>query len=558
MSTAAYLRVSTDEQDHARQRRAVRECMKDNGLSAADDLWFSDKESRDLDYKRPDFQRMMRLVEKGSIRTIVVEKFDRFGVQDVDEWFAYRHKLRQHDCRLLSAIDGDLTGKDVSTMIRTFFHADQSEKEQMSKSQRVLSGKVQKAQDHAIWNGGVAPFGFDRACYDSQGRLLWMFHYLTRGSGIRVSPCKRCKTAERTADGNRPCVECERVECNGEKEMPRKQPKSSDVIKLVPSENQNRIDIIRAVFRWYIEQAVGTAAVAANCNDAGWKWYGREFTHEDVRRILTNPAYVGELAFNRHSVGRFHEFDGARVNELPLPKGGKRVAKYRKNPEARHVTRAGKWTALIDSKTWDAAQKKLKDREKGPRPPRNPDCWLKAILYCGNCRQPMIVRRIKKRVTYICKSYHNAKMYRLPCACGLNMVRHDVAEKVIMDYLARLKIDLASGSDREVLLKLYEVRGQKTDLLAQTIRKGIHFYAETIRETFRLERKKSRLAGMVDKLALAFDLLETLKRPDGAPLFGEQASSKRSTTRWRKRRHWHRPNASAHPSPVRLATPKSA
>ncbi len=78
-ATAAYLRVSGDKQDTARQERRV----EATGLPIA--FWFRDnvgKNPRDQAHKRIAFQEMLRAVEADLIGKIVVDRQDRFGVAD--------------------------------------------------------------------------------------------------------------------------------------------------------------------------------------------------------------------------------------------------------------------------------------------------------------------------------------------------------------------------------------------------------------------------------------------------------------------------------------------
>ena len=74
-ATSAYLRISGEKQDTARQERRITA----TGLPIS--LWFRDelgKNPRDQAHKRKAFQEMLRAVEAGLIGTIVVDRQDRF------------------------------------------------------------------------------------------------------------------------------------------------------------------------------------------------------------------------------------------------------------------------------------------------------------------------------------------------------------------------------------------------------------------------------------------------------------------------------------------------
>jgi DNA invertase Pin-like site-specific DNA recombinase len=507
--TAALVRVSSDPQDHERQKIAIRQYFLDRGEPVpAKPWWFEDKESRDLSKFRPDFQRLMKLVEQGKIDRIVIEKFDRFGIADIDEWFHWRHFLRNHGCKLISVTDGDLTGIDTPTMIKTFFMADASEKEQREKSRRVLTGKTSLAGE-AKWQGGIAPYGHDKACYDSNGNLLWVFHYLSTHHGVQVFPCADCKLRQRSATGNKPCTTCQRVERSG-RDMPRKGRK--EIVKLVPSEDQQRIDIVQQIYRWYTGYAYGVTKVAKLCCQHGFKIYGNDFNHDLVTRILSNPANIGQYAYNRTSQARFYESVGQRVVEMPVVPVGKRKKRTTRQRDRKDwITRDGSWAAIIDRQTFDRTQRKMEERKKGPMPPRSGDSWLKGLLRCGGCGKPLVVRRIKGRVAYCCLSYLKAKQLGLACACGYNRVYHDDAEKLVTDRLAGLRLDLGQEDGKQAVAAMLEAKQETEADLARLIDRGIGFYLRSIDEVFEPGRRPdSKLARLLER----FRILPGLTVPD--------------------------------------------
>src|SRR5262245_19707530 len=93
---AAYLRVSTDQQDTVRQYDAIHAFEKRHGITIPPHLWFKDEGwARDKADKRPDFQRMLKLVERGQLRTLVVPEIHRFGTKDEFQLMHYLHLLRE-------------------------------------------------------------------------------------------------------------------------------------------------------------------------------------------------------------------------------------------------------------------------------------------------------------------------------------------------------------------------------------------------------------------------------------------------------------------------------
>ena len=74
----AYLRVSDPgKQDHKSQRETIQSWLDKRGLSVY--LWLEDGGSRDIAYRRPQFQQLLRLVEEDRVGFVVVDAQDRFG-----------------------------------------------------------------------------------------------------------------------------------------------------------------------------------------------------------------------------------------------------------------------------------------------------------------------------------------------------------------------------------------------------------------------------------------------------------------------------------------------
>src|SRR5262249_45638133 len=98
---AASIRVSDDQQDTLRQYEALRAFEQRHGVSIAPQFWFKDEGwARDTADRRPDFQRLMKLVESGRVRWIVVDQLDRFGTKNARQLISYLHRLDEAGCKL--------------------------------------------------------------------------------------------------------------------------------------------------------------------------------------------------------------------------------------------------------------------------------------------------------------------------------------------------------------------------------------------------------------------------------------------------------------------------
>ena len=77
MKTAAYLRVSTAEQDETLQRQGITRFAEHADLNVTD--WYCDKGVSGREEKRPALGQLMKAARQRAIECVVVWKFDRFA-----------------------------------------------------------------------------------------------------------------------------------------------------------------------------------------------------------------------------------------------------------------------------------------------------------------------------------------------------------------------------------------------------------------------------------------------------------------------------------------------
>src|ERR1043166_9559016 len=111
---AAYIRVSKEIQDEARQRESIDRWLARHQLSIKPEHVYVD-----LDWKRreaairPAFNQMLALVDAGRIKWIVVDDSDRFGAEDKFALVSYLHRLRQAGCKLVTVGGKEPTSADI-------------------------------------------------------------------------------------------------------------------------------------------------------------------------------------------------------------------------------------------------------------------------------------------------------------------------------------------------------------------------------------------------------------------------------------------------------------
>ncbi len=155
--------------------------------------------------------------------------------------------------------------------------------------------------------------------------------------------------------------------------------------------SDDEADLVREIFKVYIEGKNGINTVARRLNERGLKKKIRNNANTDrigasfVKAVLDNPVYAGYLPYGRRKT---EKIDGTR-NEFHVVK------------QSEFEMFDGKHEAIISKETWEIAQKKRKEngyvREKTHSLEHSH--ILSGILKCPVCNGPMYgnVNRKKKK-----------------------------------------------------------------------------------------------------------------------------------------------------------------
>jgi site-specific DNA recombinase len=276
-------------------------------------------------------------------------------------------------------------------------------------SRTTARGQITTAKAGYL-NGQRAPYGYDRMLLNDKGEHV-----------------------QRIADGEKIA-----------------RPKSWKVT-LVPSDDPVKVETARWLFDAYAKTDTGIRQLAEMLNAKGipapnggpW-WMGT------IREILRNPAYVGDRAWSRRSMGKYHRVAAGDIR--PRIEGGPKV---RHNPPEEWTVRPDTHPALIDRDTWKLVQKKLAERqERGGRRSRASDRYLlSGLVFCGHCGRRMhgtIKSRQKKgkrytREKYICSTCANGGKH---FGCGYHTVDQ---HELLAFLLAKLRDAVLAGGHRAKL-----------------------------------------------------------------------------------------------------------
>ncbi|CAN5534392.1 hypothetical protein BH11PLA2_BH11PLA2_16040 [soil metagenome] len=444
---AVYVRKSSDPQEEASQIEAIKDYVKSQNIEVLDNNWFVEVGQRHRPEDRLKFQQLMRMVEAGKVNRVFVWKQNRV-VSGVKLWFKYLYEFEASGTKLIDVMTGiDLASDDVAVEITTTIAARKARDDVRQLAEDVMRARVSLAKE-GMPQSKQAPFGYDKLYYDNKGQHLWTTHLLDNARYLVINP-----------DGS--MIERER--------SPRKA--KTDRIIYVPSRDPKRIEVAKTIFKTYAYESISERQVAMRLNQSGTLHYGKPWIRTTILEILRNPTYIGTVRNLSVKQAEFATYDGEKIVKAVNPD-----RKTVRTPE-REITVPGKHDALIDKPTWDDVQKKLKTRKQRRQPPRREDLWLRGVLVCAKCQQPMHTFTGNKKKAaqvrgYICSSYYyfnQTHAERFNTGCTRNFISHDRAEQLIRDMVGRV---LEDNKDDEVSLELRLLAAQ-ADFEETTLKKII-------------------------------------------------------------------------------------
>ncbi|APW63505.1 recombinase family protein [Paludisphaera borealis] len=443
--SVAYVRVSTDAQDTARQYTSVRKWAEDNRITLA--KIYEDTGRRHQADDRPQFQAMIAEVQAGRIQRIVIDAQDRLGFQRVFEWYHYLFIITGKGCVLVQAVDGKvLSDEDPAGFITSGIGAHTSKEEMVKKSTRDLGKKAEMAKN-GIWAGGWVPYGCDVVCRTDGGEERW-----------RVVIDGKWKRYRQWPTG-----EIERWDGKGENAFPRdRQP--GDTLVLDRSVDERRHEILRTMFK-YAADGWPYYRISQRLNEMGQSHYHPHgpWYAVLVKKILTNPASIGLPAWNKNAHGLYSELvDGAvKINPPRNKKDSSKAKTGRKRERSEWVMPAKPlFEPIVDPAVFWEVQKLL-DAPKPIRTSRSEKLWLSGLVVCGKCQKTMSgwtqVDGGKETLSYVCQSFRKHG-HANKFGCKLHRVRMDVLEGHLNQYLKDLGLSLTrliNAGQNDLLSTLY-------------------------------------------------------------------------------------------------------
>jgi DNA invertase Pin-like site-specific DNA recombinase len=424
---AAYLRVSDDKQDMEAQRQLIHKFEDRHGVKIKKAYWFEDKDwSRDEHDRRPDWLKMLAIIDRGEVQWLVVEIKDRFGTASGRKKVVYYDRLWEAGCKLYTTSGELLNQPSLASDINALVDGDTEERELRIKSLRATN-KMQLTAEAGKWTGGPIPIGLDVVCMSLEGKELW--RVISEGAEIRERKGKDGGKEEYpyrlrlkvSADGSE-------ARYDGPENFPAHDAK--DWLTLRPSQNADLLQIIRDIFNWYDTESITTCGIASRLNKQGrscpihWRWEPYHITY-----MLKNPVYIGYPTFNKIGQGKWSAWRDGQVVEHATPKR----QNYKNARSDWKPSKIRQFDEIVPEDQFERVYTKIATGESRPKAPKAPGLWLSGILVCAGCGETMYGAKRRKRDVYWCQSH----VKKIPgCKCGLNTLEHKEIEQHLRKYLA--------------------------------------------------------------------------------------------------------------------------
>jgi DNA invertase Pin-like site-specific DNA recombinase len=210
--------------------------------------------------------------------------------------------------------------------------------------------------------------------------------------------------------------------------------------------NPIKVEAVREVFRMRLE-GMGYRTIARQMNKRGYPSpSGKKWSHDTVRVLLEREAYTGVVTLGGRRQGKYFT---ASDDQVTAVRPGKKQPTNATRVENAHP-------AMIDRKTFEAAQVM---RRSHPKPHWREDSEgtpLAGLLYCGRCGKIMYGQSLQRRAgqkfpNYICSTYHKGR------GCGYCYVQQEailrtvakiIRERVLAKSMAALEKAVAKEIKR--------------------------------------------------------------------------------------------------------------
>ncbi|MDR2531602.1 MAG: recombinase family protein [Oscillospiraceae bacterium] len=370
-NAALYLRLSKEDEIAGQsesiqnQQDFLTKFVLEQGWNIVD-IYIDDGYSG-LNYDRPGFQRMLANIEKKKINLVITKDLSRLGRDYIDTGYYLERYFPSGNIRYIALNDGIDTMADNGNNDISPFKAvinDMYAKDISKKVRAAFNTKRQKGQ----FIGGFAPYGYMKDPSNKNKLLIDpdVSAVVRRIFGLYLNGGSMCGIVRLFNSEGLPC--------------PAKYKSETTAYK-------------NAMVKRYL------------------------WTQETVKRILTNPAYIGNMAQRRQE----------KINY--------KVDKFRKIPPKDWIIAVGTHEPIIEKADFELTQTLIQKKILHYNKPEKAVHLLNGLMFCKECGAKMTYRRNKsKKMVALCMTYSKYGI----TLCTAHKIREDLIEKCVFDKLREI------------------------------------------------------------------------------------------------------------------------
>lgn len=314
-------------------------------------------------FDRPAFQRLLQDINEKRIDTIITKDLSRLGRDQINTMYYYQIYFPQKKIRYIAVNEGmDTAAANNNDMMLPFLAA--ANDFYTADISRKVRAALDTRKSHGYFIGSQAPLGYQKDP-QQKGRLI-------------------------------------------------PDPDTAEIVQLVFGAYLTCGSVIGTA-KVLTEQRVPTPSECKQTAPIQTRFPG-VWSGNMVRRILTNPTYIGNLTQNRSR------------------KIGYKIDKKRSLPPEDWITIPNTHEPIISSKLFAQAQEMLAVRSYQPKSGKGH--LLTGLAFCADCGAPMTyVRESDTRTYMVCQGYRRGGRLRL---CTSHCVREDFVIEAIQKQLQLL------------------------------------------------------------------------------------------------------------------------
>ncbi len=402
---ALYMRLSKDDGDKeesesiTNQRKILRTYAKENGYVIYDE--YIDDGYSGTNFNRPGFKKLIKDIEAKRVNMVITKNLARLGRDYIETGRYIETFFPENQIRYIAVLDDVDTflDKNCDTVAFKNIMNDYYAKET---SKNIKKTKNRKKRE-GFYYVSYAPFGYDKI--DKSGRL--------KINNNQAEIVRRIYKEFLNGKG------------------------TYQIAKMLTQEQVTTPGIQMNMTR-----------VVNNITKTTNMW-----THTGIKRILTNPIYIGTIVQNKSKKISY--------------KSKKRI----KLPEQEYTIIKNHHEAIINIEIWNSVQKKL-ESNKGEKI-KEEDPLLKSLLYCSHChnRLSLIVKKEKYKDKITIRKYivcGTAQRKVSNKTCYKQYINYSKLEPLILDKIANIfekYLNSNEFNNKDALKKLIDSQENKSKFI---------------------------------------------------------------------------------------------